>query len=170
MAKIRMYRVQLDYIKYLWEYIDKKVQYRKGASDEYNIMRPYVGVVYELGDYKYFAPLEHPRLEHQRLKANPHIVKIDGGVLGIIAIGNMIPVTDEILIKFDINAESGWYRKILIRQYIFCKNNIVNICENATKTYENVVNKKIEFFVKNCCDFKSLEIGLKEYLTVYRTR
>jgi len=75
----------------------------------------------------------------------------------------MIPVLDECLVDFDINKEEEQYKKILIRQFIFCRKNSTRILENAKQTYEKVTIEKVKFFVDNCCDFKKLENEYKKY-------
>ena len=165
MEGLRLYRIEFDYIKFLWTHIDKKVQYRAGASDKYNEKRPYIGVVFVLNDIKYFTPLEHPRPEHKKLKSNPHIIKIENGDYGIIALGNMIPVIEECLIDFDINKEPDDYKRILLRQFIFCRKNHARILKNAKTTYNRVTVEKSKFFLDNCCDFKKLETEHKKYLS-----
>ncbi len=153
----------MEYIKYLFTNCDSRVQFNKNKNDYYNQKRPYVGIVMEINGFKYFAPLEHPRNEHKKLKSNPHIIKIEDGKFGIIALGNMIPVPDKYLISFNINDVENHYKYILKRQFIFCRKKQINILENAKKTYENVVIKKIPFYINNCCDFKKLESFYSEY-------
>lgn len=160
MKNLRIYRVDINYIKYLWTH-DNKVQFRGDGSDEYNGRRPYIGIVFEINNIQYFAPLEHPKQSHKFLKSNPHIVKIYNGKFGILALGNMIPVPKKYLIEFNIDDEDENYKKILKTQFIFFKKNLNHIIENAKKTYETVTVEKIDFFVRSCCDFKKLE---NEYL------
>jgi len=73
--KIKLYKINLDYIKYLYSNYDSKVQYNINQNEEYNKNRPYVGVLLKINDLSYFAPLEHPRPQHKNLKNNPHIIK-----------------------------------------------------------------------------------------------
>lgn len=67
MPKIKFYKINLDYIKYLHD-IDRRVQLHEGKPDTYNENRPYVGVVLSVNGRQYFAPLEHPRAQHQKMK------------------------------------------------------------------------------------------------------
>jgi protein AbiQ len=137
MDKIRFFRIDLDYIKYLWNY-DNRVQYNINESNSYNKRRPYIGIVFRIGSFKYFAPLEHPRKSHLKLKSNPHILKINNGRYGLIAFNNMIPVNDSELISFNFKDEDLAYQKILINQFIFCDNNKKHISYQAQNTYNKV--------------------------------
>lgn len=162
MNRLRLTRVEIDYVKYLYRF-DKKIQYNEKEADNYTVRRPYVGVVIAIGEYNYFAPLESPKKNHKNLKNNPHILKINTGRDGLIAFGNMIPIREAELVSFDINKEEKIYREILKRQVIFCNDNKETIKAHAIKTYENVTIKRDKFFRKACCDFELLERKCKEY-------
>mgnify|MGYP001097837138 CR=1 FL=1 len=160
--RIRFYRINLDYVKYLWNY-DNRVQYNKDESDFYNKRRPYIGIVLKIGGFQYFAPLEHPRQDHRTLKNNPHILKINNGRHGLIAFNNMIPVKDSELIAFDFKDEEPRYQKLLVNQFIFCDNNKKRIINRARDTYNKVTIQREPFFVKICCNFKLLEKKCVQY-------
>ena len=83
---IKFYRLNLDYVKYLHQNFDNRVQYYEKGGDTYNKNRPYIGIVLKIGDRNYFAPLEHPRNSHLNLKTNDHIIKIEDGKNGLIAL------------------------------------------------------------------------------------
>ena len=78
MNKLKLYRVDVNYIKYLYSF-DNKVQYNKEQKDEYTRKRPYLGVVLQVNEFEYFVPLEHPREAHQKMKDNIYILKIHTG-------------------------------------------------------------------------------------------
>lgn len=164
MQKIRFYKIDLEYIKYLWKH-DNRVQYSAYESEFYNERRPYIGIILTINELQYFAPLEHPRKSHKTLKNNPHILKINNGKHGLIAFNNMIPVNNRELIEFDFRYEDIRYQGILRSQFIFCDNNKNNINQYAKDTYDKVVNKKIPFFVNISCNFKLLEEKCLEYPT-----
>ena len=58
MDALRIYKVTDGYIRYLHSR-DSKVQFNKDAK------RPYVGVVFDFGGFKYFVPMESPKPNHQ---------------------------------------------------------------------------------------------------------
>lgn len=156
MGKIKFYRIDLDYIKYMWSF-DKKVQYNEREPDSYNEKRPYIGIVQTVNGFDYFVPLEHPRPAHLKIKDNIHILKIQDGRYGLIAFNNMIPVKPEQLISFNFSDESIKYQNILKNQFIFCDNNKRLIYDKAIRTFKKVVEDKQAFFIQVCCDFRLLE-------------
>ena len=149
---LRLYHINLDYIKYLHYNFDKKVQYNEEQGNEYNLNRPYIGIVLDINNMQYFAPLEHPRPEHQLLKNNTHIFKIKNGEQGIIGLNNMIPVHKELLIEFDINKDKN--KHFLIEQYVFCKKHIKHIKARALTIYNRRVHNPNPFEKNIYCDFK----------------
>ena len=98
MEPLRLYRISSKYISFL-RGADDKVQLNKNAK------RPYVGIVLYVGEFRYFAPLESPKPNHKNMKSGKHLLKIDGGNLGIIGFNNMVPIHNSSLIEFDINSE-----------------------------------------------------------------
>lgn len=160
MNKLKLYRVDINYIKYLYSF-DNRIQYNPNREDEYTEKRPYLGIVLEVDNFNYFVPLEHPRASHQNMKNNVYIFKIHNGKYGILGFNNMIPINKENLVEFDINKEKDSYKQILISQYRFCNKHIDEIQNKAKETYEKSL--KNAFFKKVCCNFKLLEQKSKEY-------
>ena len=157
MESLRIYRISDHYIRFL-NSRDSKVQYNKGAR------RPYVGVVFSFGGYKYFVPMESPKPNHVNIKPGKHILKLDGGKYGMLGFNNMVPVHKDALIEFDINAEPDVkYRELLKRQASLCNRMKADILNHAQLTYFDVVNNKNKFLVAISCDFKKLETACKSY-------
>ena len=164
METLRIYKVTDHYIRFL-NGRDPKVQYNKGAR------RPYVGVVFSFGGYKYFVPMESPKPNHANIKPGKHIIKLDGGKYGILGFNNMIPVHRDALIEFDINAEKDVkYRELLKRQASLCNSMKADILNHAQMTYFDVVNKSNKFLMHISCDFKALESACKSYKKDYKPR
>lgn len=160
MNNLRLYKVNIDYIKYLYSF-DNRVQYNPIREDEYTIKRPYLGIVFEVENFKYFVPLEHPRKSHQNMKNNTFIFKIHNGKYGILGLNNMIPIKEECLIDFDINKEEIEYRQILISQYHYCNKHFKEIKKKAKETYDKSLSNS--FMKKICCNFKLLEEKCNKY-------
>ena len=95
MEKLRIYRIRDGFIEFLHEK-DHRVQFNKRER------RPYIGVVLEINGHKYFVPMESPKPNHEKLKSNVHIMRIDGGKYGILGFNNMVPAKDFFLVPFDI--------------------------------------------------------------------
>ena len=164
MENLRIYRISDHYVRYLHSR-DSKVQFNKGSR------RPYVGVVLRVGGYKYFVPMESPRANHVNIKPGKHIIKLDGGKMGLLGFNNMIPVPKEALIEFDIAAEPDVkYRELLKRQASLCNRMKADILNQASATYYDVVNDKNKFLVGISCDFKTLEIASKKYKKDYKPK
>lgn len=162
MKKFNLYYINIDYIKYLYQY-ETKVQYNPRTNDEYTKRRPYLGIVLEINKLNYFVPLEHPRKEHRQIKNNIYIYKIHKGNYGILGFNNMIPVPDKALTQININQQRAAYRQILISQYRFCNKHSDIILRKALNTYIQYENGNNKFLQSVCCNFKKLEEKLQEY-------
>lgn len=157
MENLRLYKIDNKYIRYLHS-ADSKVQHNKNAK------RPYVGVVFDFGGFKYFVPMESPKPNHIKIKSGKHILKLDKGKYGLLGFNNMIPVHKDALINFDINAEKDVkYRRLLQHQIQICNRMKADILNHAQKTYFDVVNKTNTFLINISCDFKKLEKLSKKY-------
>lgn len=164
MEALRIYKVNDGYIRYLHSR-DNKVQYNKNAK------RPYVGVVFLFGGYKYFVPMESPKPNHVNIKSGKHILKLKNGEYGILGFNNMIPVHKDALIEYDINSEPDEkYRRLLQRQIAVCNRMKADIINHAQMTYYEVVNKKNSFYMNISCDFKILEKACKTYKVDYKPK
>lgn len=155
---MRIYKIDLKYLKYLHN-SDYRVQYNINYSDSKNQNRPYIGPVLKQDGLFYYAPLEHPRPEHQALHSNNKIIKINGGRLGIIGINNMIPVPQEYLIDFDISQDKN--SRTLISQLIYCRHNKRLLYHSANKTYFAKLKNADKHY--SSCDFKLLAKKCNEY-------
>lgn len=163
MENLRIYRITDHYIRYLHSR-DSKVPYNKGAK------RPYVGVVFTFGGFRYFVPMESPKPNHATIKPGKHIMKLGGGRYGLLGFNNMIPVHKDALIPIDIDAEPDQkYRELLKRQASLCNQDKADILNHAQMTYFDVVNKKNKFLVGISCDFRKLESACKKYRANYKS-
>ena len=157
MELLRIYRMKDQYIRYLKRH-DDRVQNNK------NKRRPYVGIVLKVGSYQYFVPLESPKPNHAGIKAGKHILKIDGGKLGIMGFNNMIPAHFSAIEVIDINAEPDVkYAELLRRQASFINRHKADIFSKASGTYYDVTTGKNKFLMKISCDFKILEKACDHY-------
>ena len=157
MEALKLYRISERYIRFLHG-TDSRVQ------DNKNRRRPYVGVVLYVGEFRYFVPMESPKPNHANIKNGHHILKLDGGKLGILGFNNMIPVREAAIIPFNIDEEPDKkYAELLRRQVSIINRNKADIYDHATKTYYGVVKKKNAFLINICCDFKKLESACNRY-------
>ena len=157
METLKLYRVSDKYIRFL-KGMDSRVQDNKDRR------RPYVGVVLYVGEFRYFVPMESPKPNHANIKPGRHLMKLDNGKLGLLGFNNMIPIHESALIQFNIDDEPDMkYAELLRRQVSVINRNKADIYDHATKTYYSVVNKKNDFLIRICCDFKKLESACKRY-------
>lgn len=56
-------RLSTNYCDFLRKY-DNKVPYNYGNKE----LRPFVGVLFKLNEFMYFAPLSSPKLKHLKIK------------------------------------------------------------------------------------------------------
>lgn len=142
--------VDYNYIKYLFKY-DNRVRLKEE--------RPYIGVLFKLNDYNYFAPLSSGYK-----KSNILTIPIDkdenkNESKGTIKLNNMIPIHKNSIIPLFINQEKRRdYRRLLQAQYFWCKYNANMIKQKAEKLYNKFIENKLpKVYVDVCCDFKLLE-------------
>ena len=120
-------------------------------------------------DKEYFAPLSSPKEKHRNLKNTLDLIKIDNGDLGVINFNNMIPVTNNNYILFDLygesNSESERKRKELLKSQLLWLNKNNKIIRNkAIKLYTLYKEERLPKNVRDrCCNFILLEEKSKEY-------
>ena len=156
MEKLKFYNIDDKYIEYLYQF-DAKVPFNKNSK------RPYIGIILEINEITYFAPMFSPKKQHDQYKNNIMNIRI-GKNLGIIKLNNMIPVNKSNLKYINFNdIQDKKYRGLLIQQNNFIKLNTNDIRKKAEKLYKLVTIDKKDFFIKLSCDFKLLEKKYKDY-------
>ncbi|MBD5519859.1 MAG: type III toxin-antitoxin system ToxN/AbiQ family toxin [Lachnospiraceae bacterium] len=105
---IRIYGVKDSYIKYLSQYQEHLFLHEGGSPG-----RKYIGVVFEINNLSYFAPLSSFKLKHKKMKESVDFIKIKD--YAVININNMIPVPKGQLIELNINAEKNPHYKFLLQ-------------------------------------------------------
>jgi len=157
--KIYLCVINDDYIDYLHN-IDNKVLENKINR------RKYVGILFEIDDKKYYAPLASPKPKHKNIKNTaPDIVKIDGGKLGVINLNNMIPVPDSEVNIIDIEGIADEkYKNLLRDQAKFISLHKKEIIKKAERLYKIVISGKQPELNQRCCNYKLLELKCIEYI------
>lgn len=89
MFDLKIVRVDSKYCDYLRQF-DEKVAYNKNEKE----LRPFIGILFEIDTYKYFAPLSSPKPKQKKMKNTVDFFKIKDGELGAVNFNNMIPVTE----------------------------------------------------------------------------
>lgn len=157
-------RIDSDYCDYLRKY-DKRVPYNFKQKD----LRPFVGVLFTVDNYKYFVPLSSPKQKHLKMKNKLDFLKIDDVKLGAINFNNMLPVNDKNVILLDLNAkfvsvEKQQYYKLLKKQIFWLNRNSDKLYSQSKKLYLKYLDNTLapSIFAR-CCDFKLLETKCEEY-------
>lgn len=99
--KIRIVKVESEYCDYL-RMFDNKVPYNVGVKE----LRPFIGILFMIGDCEYFAPLSSPKDKHKLLKNMIDLLKINDGIYGVVNFNNMIPVKCDSYVEFDLNIDN----------------------------------------------------------------
>lgn len=163
--KFKIVKIDYVYCDYLREF-DSKVSYNAGLKK----LRPFVGVLFSVGNYEYFAPLSSPKEKHKKLKNTLDLIKIKDGEYGVININNMIPVTNKCYEEFDLSKKSNNkkenFRIILMNNQLRWLNSHKSEIYAKSKLLYNLYKKdKLPKNVKDrCCNFPLLENKCEKYM------
>ena len=150
LKKLKLYKISDNYIEFLRETDPVNVKHNK------NQRRPYIGIVFKINQLLYFAPLASPKSKHLHMKNSLDFIKIEHGKLGAINLNNMIPVSPDAILEFDISKEEEPYRNLLYGQLKYIDKNADEICSKAEKLYRSVTQYH-SYLEKRCAKFKELE-------------
>jgi len=162
--KLKIVKVDSKYCDYLRKY-DDKVCYNAG----YKELRPFIGVLFTIDNCQYFAPLSSPKPKHLKIKGNVDFLKLDGGRLGAINFNNMLPVTNNNIVKIDLDKQCSTkseerYMKLLKKQIYWLNRNSDKLYNKSKKLYDKYISGTLdENIVARCCNFKLLEEKCIEY-------
>ena len=87
MERLTFVLVDADYCDYLRK-SDPCVPYTMDKKSN----RPFVGILLKIHGMSYYAPLSSPKAKHLNMKNQIDLLKINGGVYGVINFNNMIPI------------------------------------------------------------------------------
>ena len=119
MRNFKIVRVDSNYCDYLRNF-DAKVIYNRGVK----LLRPFIGVLFKIDKWEYFAPLSSPKPKHKSMRNTIDFFKIKNGELGAINFNNMIPVTKNNYIEIDLyNANKNQIKDHSYKLYMKYKNN-----------------------------------------------
>ena len=164
MGKLRIYEINTGYIDYLASFIPHLFHNKKsGQQNE----RKYIGIVLEVHNQKYFAPLSSFKAKHKYMNEGLDLIKIKR--LAVINLNNMFPVPQSQIVNFDIKqVKDQKYKALLQREYRVITSLENKICENAGKLYEYEVEKGDSTpLAERCNDFRLLEEKAVEFIMEY---
>jgi protein AbiQ len=151
------YRADTDYCNFLRE-SDPCVPY----TIDKKTTRPFVGIVFSINGYNYYAPLTSPKPKHLTMKNQIDFLKINGGAWGAINFNNMIPIHTKSLLPIGIkilptdDKAAVDYKNLLANQLSWCNTteNIALITGKAQKLYATITGKTARpELVERCCNF-----------------
>lgn len=167
MESLILVRLDSKYCDYLRQF-DKKVPYNYNKKE----LRPFIGVLFEINDCKYFAPLSSPKPKHKTMKTTLDFLKIENRNLGAINFNNMLPVTNKNIIKLDLNKKcltktEEKYTKLLKEQIFWLNRNNNKLYGRSKKLYDKYINGTLnKSIAKRCCNFRLLE---KNVMNIIKT-
>ena len=164
---LQLVEITEDYSNYLYSF-DHNVKIEHPNTRQ----RKFLGVLFTINDFSYYAPLSSPKIRHDTIKTGAlDIYKINtikkGEVtekLGVIDFSAMIPIpanaADYVIKFFDIDTviEDEKYINLLKKQIRIIRANREKIIKKAEKLYrERYKEHFAESLKRRCCDFKLLE-------------
>lgn len=161
---LSLVRIDTKYCDYLRKY-DSRVPYNFNDKE----LRPFVGVLFEVNDCMYFAPLSSPKPKHLKIKSKLDFLKLDNGKLGAINFNNMLPVTEKNIIRLNLdknntNISEKKYFKLLKEQIYWLNRNDERLFVRSKKLYNKYLNGTLDSKIAiRCCNFKLLEEKCEEY-------
>lgn len=167
--RFKFYHINEEYIKYL-RIFDSNVTDNSKENKKEN--RPYIGILIEVNNFKYLAPLSSKKAKFYSMKNNIDFIKINSGKEGAINLNNMLPVDSIFISEYNPTSEKDLdYKNLVEKQLSWCNEEInkSKILKYAEKLYRlsqtNRLPKNIE---KRCCNFKLLEEKNLEYLEIQK--
>ena len=160
MEQIKLYEVNADYIDYLSEYAPHLFQNKKANQKN---ERKYIGIVFQINSFDYFAPLSSFKQKHNRMKEAVDFIKVKD--YAVINLNNMFPVPLTERKYVDIKSERDPnYRALLLAEYRFIKSIQEKIRKNAQNVYKiKIKERNSSALARRCNDFLALENACKEY-------
>ena len=160
MGKLRFYEIDVKYIDYLSQFSAHLFHNATGAQAH---SRKYIGVLFEVNDMKYFAPLSSFKPKHRRLSEMVDFIKI--GDMAVLNLNNMFPVPDGVYsLKDPATEQNHQYRTLLNNEIRIIRQKSALILANAKTVYEHkMTNDGKSRLAMRCNDFKLLEEKCREY-------
>ena len=168
---MKIVEVSDRYINYLKEYFPKTLLDNKQGCRKHT--RKYLGVIFKINEYNYFAPLSSPKksdyLENGAIrKSSVSIIRMTRiynnkiVLLGTIKLNNMIPVPQSEIIIYNIeNERDKKYQDLIKNEQFWIQRNTDKIIKQGLNLYNNKINEKNLINVKNLKFYESI-IPFKE--------
>ncbi len=160
MENLKLYEVDPKYIDYLVPLAPHLFHNKKPGQ---NNDRKYIGVVFTINGFEYFAPLSSFKEKHRKMKDGLDFIKIKN--YAVINLNTMFPVPPSERTYVDINAERNpQYKNLLLAEYRFIKAIQEKIRKNAKTLYRIKLKEgNSTALAKRCNDFGALESACTAY-------
>ena len=161
---LKIVKVVVNYCDYLRKF-DDRVPYNHYEKE----IRPFVGVLFEINNCEYFAPLSSPKIKHLSMRNTIDFFKLDSGKLGAINFNNMIPVMGNNYSLVDFNKRGKGldeikYLILLENQLSFLNAHYNQVINKSSKLYNLYINNRLPQNIRNrCCNFNLLEEKCMKY-------
>lgn len=181
---MKLYSISDDYIKYLR---DKFKLVYSNKEDVRIYTRKYLGVVFEIGEHKYYIPLSSPKDKHDYIFVDgKKTIRKDSLIVmrivsksedkeelkGTLQIGTMIPVPDSEIELYDVDGETNRaYKDLILEELIYIRKNEDKIIKNAKILYsKKKAGDKNNKVVANCLDFIAVEAECDKWIKEHTSK
>jgi len=149
---LRIIEVSDDYINYMKSFYSSTMMDNKEGKRKHG--RKYIGVVFEINGFKYFAPMSSPKPSDYLgdgtiRKSSRTVLRIIDTItttpklLGTLKINNMLPIPDSEIIEYDIASEPDLkYKDLVSDELIWIQRNTTRILAAAKLLYSIKTNEK----------------------------
>lgn len=144
---MKFVKIKPDYLTFLRS-LDNNVRTKKD--------RPYIGIIFKVNNFNYFAPLASPKPKHKTMRDNLDFLKINDGKLGVIDLANMVPVPPSKIEVLNFKDYKVQDQELFKQQHRYINRMKKKIYKNSEKLYSLCENKKEPFFSR-CVNFKLIE-------------
>ncbi len=161
MGKLLFYEIENKYINFLSQFSE---HFFHNAQINQKYSRKYIGVLFEINGFKYFAPLSSFKPKHKRLSETVDFIKI--GDMTVINLNNMFPVPEGVFSLINPKTEKNLqYRTLLNNEIRIIRKKEEQIINNAKSVYNHkMTNDGKSKLSQRCNDFKLLEEKCYEYI------
>ncbi|MFA5658264.1 MAG: type III toxin-antitoxin system ToxN/AbiQ family toxin, partial [Oscillospiraceae bacterium] len=162
--KYYLCRVLKDYSDFLYDFDDRV---RKKET------RPYLMLAFKLNKYDYAIPLTSEMLRKNGKRRNVQTtVELKDNIYcyGALLINNMIPITEDLVLKIDINGQPSNSKTVLQSEVQLIRKQSDEISKKTNSVYLKRICGENEFYNSFCCDFKLLEEKCIEYCKLHNLK
>ena len=161
MDGLKLYEINPKYVTYLLNYAPHL--FRNSSPEQHN-SRKYIGVVFRINGFDYFAPLSSFKVKHRKMQESIDFIKIKD--YAVINLNNMFPVPMTECAYVDINSQRDMrYKALLLTEYRYIKSIQDKIRKNARNVYKiKLRDGNSSSLAKRCNDFLALEEACRKYM------